>query len=118
MLLLCCCLLCGPHTQKTRASCPRPSDVLVLPFDLMDSTQTLQEVAKAADEAFGGAGVDFLVHNAGEGARIRCPAGAGGRRAALVLFDWARPKARGGRGAVSSCAASDCKEHAGWQWAG
>lgn len=51
--------------QNTRASCPRPSDVLVLPFDLMDSTQKLQEVAKAADEAFEGAGIDFLVHNAG-----------------------------------------------------
>lgn len=95
MLLLCCCLVC--HTQRTRASCPPPSDVLVLPFDLMDSTQKLQEVARAADEAFGGAGIDFLVHNAGEGTRTRCPAGADGCRAALVLFGWARPKARAGR---------------------
>lgn len=45
--------------------CRRPEEVLVLPFDLMDSTEKLQAVAKAADEAFGGAGIDFLVHVAG-----------------------------------------------------
>jgi NAD(P)-dependent dehydrogenase (short-subunit alcohol dehydrogenase family) len=48
----------------------QPKDVLVLPFDLMDSTEKLQAVAKVADEAFGGAGIDFLIHNAG--AQMRC----------------------------------------------
>lgn len=51
--------------QRTRACCPKPNDVLVLPFDLMDSAERLQAAAKAADQAFGGAGVDFLIHNAG-----------------------------------------------------
>lgn len=53
--------------QRTRAGCRVPDNVLVLPFDLMDSTEKLQAAAKAADEAFDGAGIDFLIHNAGEG---------------------------------------------------
>lgn len=52
--------------QRVRASCVKPPDVLVLPFDLMASSDKLQAAAKAADEAFGGAGVDYLIHNAGE----------------------------------------------------
>lgn len=55
--------VCAP--QRTLACCLRPNDVLVLPFDLMDSAEKLEAAAKAADEAFGGAGVDFLIHNAG-----------------------------------------------------
>jgi hypothetical protein len=66
--------------------------VLVLPFDLMDSTQKLQEVAKAADEAFGGAGIDFLVHNAGEGTHT---AGVLQQQMladrAFVFGDWVHP---------------------------
>jgi len=36
----------------------------------MDSAERLQAAAKAADQAFGGAGVDFLIHNAGQRCRI------------------------------------------------
>jgi NAD(P)-dependent dehydrogenase (short-subunit alcohol dehydrogenase family) len=31
----------------------------------MDSTEKLQAAAKTADDAFGGAGIDYLIHNAG-----------------------------------------------------
>lgn len=62
-------LCCAVSVQRTRAGCLKPDDVLVLPFDLMDSTEKLQAVAKAADEAFGGAGIDYLIHNAGAQSR-------------------------------------------------
>ncbi|GLC37615.1 hypothetical protein PLESTB_001667600 [Pleodorina starrii] len=39
--------------------------VLVLPFDLCSDYAELENAAAAADAAFGSAGVDFLVHNAG-----------------------------------------------------
>ncbi|KAG2484642.1 hypothetical protein HYH03_016595 [Edaphochlamys debaryana] len=38
---------------------------LVLPFDLLGPYAALEEAAKKADAAFGGAGIDYLVHNAG-----------------------------------------------------
>jgi NAD(P)-dependent dehydrogenase (short-subunit alcohol dehydrogenase family) len=59
-VVLCCAM------QRVRSSCPRPSDVVVLPFDLLGSSEALQAAAKAADGTFGAAGVDFLIHNAGE----------------------------------------------------
>ncbi len=39
--------------------------VLVLPFDLCADYGVLEKAAEAADQAFGGAGVDYLIHNAG-----------------------------------------------------
>ncbi len=39
----------------------------MLPFDLTGSDEQLAEAVRKADAAFGGAGVDYLVHNAGEG---------------------------------------------------
>jgi NAD(P)-dependent dehydrogenase (short-subunit alcohol dehydrogenase family) len=62
----CCPMLCHA-VQRVRSQCPRPADVVVLPFDLLGSSEALQAAAKAADGAFGAAGVDFLIHNAGEG---------------------------------------------------
>jgi hypothetical protein len=62
-------IYCAVGLQRTRAACLQPKDVLVLPFDLMDSTEKLQAVAKVADEAFGSAGIDFLIHNAGRCAK-------------------------------------------------
>ncbi|GIL61662.1 hypothetical protein Vafri_16082, partial [Volvox africanus] len=39
--------------------------VLVLPFDLCSDYTELEKAAAAADSAFGSAGVDYLIHNAG-----------------------------------------------------
>jgi dehydrogenase/reductase SDR family protein 7 len=39
--------------------------VLVLPFNLLGPEGDLQAAAAAADAAFGGAGIDYLIHNAG-----------------------------------------------------
>lgn len=39
---------------------------MVLPFDLTAPYEELHQVAQAADGAFGSAGVDFMIHNAGE----------------------------------------------------
>jgi NAD(P)-dependent dehydrogenase (short-subunit alcohol dehydrogenase family) len=38
---------------------------MVLPFDLCGNSEELQKAAAEADEAFEGAGVDYLIHNAG-----------------------------------------------------
>lgn len=62
-----CCAVLSYAVQRVRSQCPRPSDVVVLPFDLLGGSEALQAAAKAADGAFGAAGVDFLIHNAGEG---------------------------------------------------
>ncbi|EFJ41781.1 hypothetical protein VOLCADRAFT_83968 [Volvox carteri f. nagariensis] len=40
--------------------------VLVLPFDLGSPYEELEMAAAAADSAFGSAGVDYLIHNAGK----------------------------------------------------
>ncbi len=40
-------------------------DVLVLPLDLTGPFPALEQASQQADAAFGGQGVDFLVHNAG-----------------------------------------------------
>jgi hypothetical protein len=53
-------------SQRVKAACKAdPADVLVLPFDLLAPDADLEAAAAAADAAFGGAGIDFLVHNAG-----------------------------------------------------
>ena len=39
--------------------------MLILPFDLCGSYEELEKAAAAADSAFGGSGVDYLIHNAG-----------------------------------------------------
>lgn len=52
--------------QAVKASLPTsPDNVLVLPFDLCGDYAELEKAAAAADAAFDGAGVDYLVHNAG-----------------------------------------------------
>lgn len=61
--------LCLP-TQKVADSLGLPAGhTLVVPFDLCAPYEELEKAAAAADAAFGGAGIDYLVHNAGE----RCP---------------------------------------------
>ena len=53
--------------QKVKESLPVPaSDVVVLPIDLCGPYAKLEEAATVADAAFGGTGVDYLVHNAGK----------------------------------------------------
>jgi NAD(P)-dependent dehydrogenase (short-subunit alcohol dehydrogenase family) len=42
------------------------SSVVVLPLDLEGGQAALEEAAAQADAAVGGAGVDYLVHNAGK----------------------------------------------------
>ena len=52
--------------QRVKASLPtQPDNVLVLPFDLCGDYTELEQAAATADAAFGGAGVDYLIHNAG-----------------------------------------------------
>uniref|UniRef100_A0A383WEJ1 Ketoreductase domain-containing protein n=1 Tax=Tetradesmus obliquus TaxID=3088 RepID=A0A383WEJ1_TETOB len=51
--------------QRVKEACLDPSAVLVLPFDLLGPEADLAAAAAAADGAFGGAGIDFLIHNAG-----------------------------------------------------
>ena len=53
--------------QDVRKACVAKgaADVLVLPLDLTGSFDQLEAAAAAADEAFGGAGVDYLIQNAG-----------------------------------------------------
>jgi len=53
--------------QRVKESCTGryASDALVLPFDLSAPAAELEAVARGADAAFGGAGVDYLIHNAG-----------------------------------------------------
>eukprot|EP00879_Flechtneria_rotunda_P020883 GHRR01021988.1.p1 GENE.GHRR01021988.1~~GHRR01021988.1.p1 ORF type:complete len:353 (+),score=105.84 GHRR01021988.1:292-1350(+) len=52
--------------QRVKAACQTaPANVIVLPFDLLDGPEKLGAVVQAADAAFGGAGIDYLVHNAG-----------------------------------------------------
>ena len=54
--------------QEVKAACGGkhgPEGIVVLPFDLCGDAAKLEEAAGAADAAFGGAGVDYLVHNAG-----------------------------------------------------
>jgi NAD(P)-dependent dehydrogenase (short-subunit alcohol dehydrogenase family) len=43
-----------------------PEDIVVLPLDVCGDAAELNAAAKAADAAFDGAGVDYLVHNAGQ----------------------------------------------------
>ncbi len=53
--------------KRVAESCGTASEnVLVLPFDLTGSDEQLAEAVSKANAAFGGAGVDYLVHNAGE----------------------------------------------------
>ena len=55
------------RVQKVKASLPTHADnVVILPFDLCGNYEALEKAAAAADAAFDGAGVDFLIHNAGE----------------------------------------------------
>jgi NAD(P)-dependent dehydrogenase (short-subunit alcohol dehydrogenase family) len=55
------------HLQSVAAECSSAygSHVEVLPLDLCAPFTELHEAATKADTAFGGAGVDYLVHNAG-----------------------------------------------------
>ena len=57
--------------QGVKASLPtQPDHVLVLPFDLCGSFDTLEKAASTADSAFGAAGVDYLIHNAGQASKL------------------------------------------------
>lgn len=52
--------------KEVAAACSRSSgDVVVLPLDLLGGEEALVTAAEKAFAAFGGAGVDFLIHNAG-----------------------------------------------------
>jgi NAD(P)-dependent dehydrogenase (short-subunit alcohol dehydrogenase family) len=57
----------APYHQAVKESCrgKYAGDILVLPLDMTAPQAELDAAAKAAGEAFGGAGIDFLVHNAG-----------------------------------------------------
>ena len=59
--------MCVPHPQAVKAQCAARSgaEAEVLPVDLTAPFEALHEAAVAADAAFDGAGVDYLVHNAG-----------------------------------------------------
>jgi NAD(P)-dependent dehydrogenase (short-subunit alcohol dehydrogenase family) len=51
----------------------QPDNVLVLPFDLCGGYDVLEQAAAAADSAFGAAGVDYLIHNAGQASFMLAP---------------------------------------------
>lgn len=56
-------LLC---VQRVKAACRTdPKNIVILPFDLLDSTDKIEAAADAADAAFGGAGIDYMINNAG-----------------------------------------------------
>jgi NAD(P)-dependent dehydrogenase (short-subunit alcohol dehydrogenase family) len=60
------CCRSAEKLQKVASSCGAAAcDVAVLPLDLCGEEQQLLVAAQQADELFGGAGVDFLIHNAG-----------------------------------------------------
>ena len=52
------------NLEAAKKSIPS-DDVLVLPFDLCGSDSELEKAALAADSAFSGSGIDYLIHNAG-----------------------------------------------------
>lgn len=55
--------------QKVKASCLDTlicKGVEVLPLDLCAPTAELHVAAVKADNAFGGSGVDYMIHNAGK----------------------------------------------------
>lgn len=56
-----------PAPQRVKASCAgkHASEALLLPLDVTAPASDLEAAAAEADAAFGGAGVDFLIHNAG-----------------------------------------------------
>lgn len=52
--------------ERVKACLGLPDDrVVVLPFDLCSDYMELEKAAAAADQAFEGAGIDYLIHNAG-----------------------------------------------------
>lgn len=52
--------------ERVKASLGLGNDrVLIIPFDLCSDFSELEKAAAAADDAFGSAGVDYLIHNAG-----------------------------------------------------
>lgn len=53
--------------QRVKDACSgaHSGDIVLLPLDLTGPQASLEDAARRADEAFGGAGVDFLIHNAG-----------------------------------------------------
>ena len=55
--------------QRVQAACLEQQScagVTLLPLDLCAPASQMHEAAVKADNAFDGAGVDYLVHNAGE----------------------------------------------------
>ena len=62
-------------TQEVRALCESShggAGVVVLPLDVCGAPATLEAAAEAANAAFDAAGVDYLVHNAGQSS-LRTP---------------------------------------------
>ncbi|CAD7696273.1 unnamed protein product [Ostreobium quekettii] len=55
--------------EKVKAACEgsHAADAVLLPVDLSDSAEALSKAVDSAFAAFGGAGVDYIVHNAGVG---------------------------------------------------
>lgn len=41
-------------------------NIVILPFDLLDTGDKIEAAAAAANAAFGGAGIDYLINNAGK----------------------------------------------------
>lgn len=44
---------------------PHADQILILPFDLCGPYSDLEAAAHSADQAFEGAGIDYIIHNAG-----------------------------------------------------
>ena len=55
----------GTRTQARCLAHLPDQAILLLPLDLVGPPEGLEAAARAAWAAFGGAGVDYLVHNAG-----------------------------------------------------
>ena len=67
----CCQAALWPNLQRVADACVAQhgsQHPVVLPFDLCASHTVMEAQAKTADEAFGSAGVDYMVHVAGEAA--------------------------------------------------
>eukprot|EP00878_Enallax_costatus_P028471 GHUV01030755.1.p1 GENE.GHUV01030755.1~~GHUV01030755.1.p1 ORF type:complete len:242 (+),score=58.72 GHUV01030755.1:199-924(+) len=52
--------------EKVKKACRTdPKHIVILPFDLLDTPDKIEAVAAEANAAFGGAGIDYIINNAG-----------------------------------------------------
>eukprot|EP00877_Chromochloris_zofingiensis_P006070 jgi/Chrzof1/1716/Cz10g18120.t1 len=60
--------------QKVKMACtgPHADQILILPFDLCGPYSDLEAAAHSADQAFEGAGIDYIIHNAGASQHALC----------------------------------------------